>query len=232
MSHEPLAICPWLPRSNLLLCTAFPSMRLSGILPYPVPEAACASRPLRSFCPRILVVAACSGERPASSDRDLTLAPSVESATASAVVSARELGRPEIEQSRAARQRHFPHQPGARPGAPRAGVSAPAAAPAADPEPDPEVDDAVDAGGHALAPGQSVSVIPATSGAGPAPAPYSDYAGEGEMRNHGRPGIVHGDDRCIPGRGEVIPRAARPAGHVRPLSQGLAYLRKNCMVVG
>jgi hypothetical protein len=167
--------------------------------------------PASLFLPAILVVAACSGERSTSSNRDLTLAPSVESATESAVVSARELGRPEIEQSRppanvTSRVRRV------RVRVPAAEVSAPAAAPAEDPEPDPVADDAVAAGGHALAPGQSVSVIPSTSGAGPAPAPHSDYAGDGEMRN--RPAWhVHGD-RCIPGRGEVIPRAGRPAGHV------------------
>jgi hypothetical protein len=168
--------------------------------------------PASLVLPAVLVVAACSGERSASSDRDLTLAPSVESATGSAVVSARELGRPELEQSRtpanvtsrATRVRVRVHA---------AGVSAPAAAPAEQPEPDPEPDDAVVPGGHALAPGQSVSVIPHTSAAGPAAAPYSDYAGEGEMRERRPAWHVHGD-RCIPGRGEVIPRADPPAGHV------------------
>lgn len=172
--------------------------------------------PASLFLPAIVVVAACRGERSASSGRDLTLAPSVESATASAVVSAQELGRPDIEQSRApasvtsrtTRVRVPVHAP-----AVSAPAVAPAAAPAEDPEPDAVADDAVETGGHALAPGQSVSAIPATSAAGPARAPYSDYAGEGEMRNRRPAWHVHGD-RCIPGRGEVIPRADPPAGHV------------------
>lgn len=168
--------------------------------------------PAPLFLPAILVVAACGSERSASSDRDLTMAPSVESATASAVVSAQELGRPEIEQS-GARANVRSRTTRVRVPVHAAGVSAPAAAAAEDPEPDAEANDLVEAGGHALAPGKSVSVIPATSGAGPAPVPFSDYAGEGEMRDRRPTWHVHGD-RCIPGRGEVIPRADPPAGHV------------------
>ncbi len=168
--------------------------------------------PAPLFLPAILVVAACSGERSASSDRDLTLAPSVASATASAVVSPEELGRPEIEHSRA------PVDVGSRTTRVRvrvhaAGLGPVAAAPAEDPEPDAEANDPVEAGGHALAPGKSVSVIPATSGAGPALVPYSDYADQGEMLDRRPTWHVHGD-RCIPGRGEVIPAADPPAGHV------------------
>ncbi len=161
-----------------------------------------------------LVVAACSGERSVT-NRDLTLAPSAESATA-AVVSARELGLPEVEQSRApanlasrgaARVRIRARAPAA------AGGSALTPAPTAEPEA--ESEDVAEAGaGHALAPGQTISVIPATSGAGPPAVPYSDYATEAGVRSPPPVWVVHGGDRCIPGRGEMIPRAGPPGGHV------------------
>jgi len=163
--------------------------------------------PVSLLLPAALVVAACSNERPVSADRDLTLAPSAESATA-AVVSARELGLPEVERSR------VPSTLSSRPARARARAR-PAAdgsslTPAPTPQPEPELENVADAGaGHALAPGQSVSVIPATSAAGPAPVPDHDFASERGMRS--RPiWVVEGDDRCIPGRGEVIPR--RPGG--------------------
>ncbi len=164
--------------------------------------------PSSILLPGVLLAVACGGERAAPVTRDLTLAPSVESATEGAVVSARELGLPEVEQSRrptstAAVARHGATKARIRtPDA--AGPSRPVVAPVAE-QPVPESDEVADVGaGHALAPGQTVSMIPATSGAGASPVPDSDYANEHEM--HRPTWVIHGDDRCIPGRGEVIPR--------------------------
>jgi hypothetical protein len=70
-------------------------------------------------------------------------------------------------------------------------------------------DDAAAGAGEALAPGQTVSVIPATSGSAPAPVPVGDFSTESGIRS--RPVIIIGDDRCVPGRGEVIGRG-RPHG--------------------
>jgi hypothetical protein len=166
--------------------------------------------PTSFLLPGVLIAAACGGEPAASAHRDLTLAPSAESATA--VVSARELGLPEVEQSRAPASSASAARPAqARVRAPSRGPSVPQAvaapAPAAVPDPAPAVEEFADP--HALAPGQTVSAIPATSGAGAAPVPDSDFASEAGIRS--RPTwVIHGD-RCIPGRGEVIPRR-RPRG--------------------
>jgi hypothetical protein len=54
-----------------------------------------------------------------------------------------------------------------------------------------------------------VSVIPATSGPSPDPVPVGDFSTDRGIR--ARPVIIIGDDRCIPGRGEVIGRG-RPHG--------------------
>jgi hypothetical protein len=167
--------------------------------------------------PFALVVAACSSERSDSTPRDLTLLPSAESAT-DAVASARELDLPraEPEQKNAAGASALTPVP-ARVHArqakrvDRAAKDAPVTAP--DPEPAPESPapgprDVASAGGAGtpLDPGQTVTVLPVSGGTGPQPLPVSDVATEGQIR---RPWIVIGDDRCIPGRGEVMPRGHR-----------------------
>ncbi len=168
--------------------------------------------------PAALVVASCSTERSESTPRDLTLLPSAESATG-AVASARELdlrpANPELTNSSAASAptpvpARVPARKARRsPDAPRvAPVPAPDAEPApTSPSPGPR--DVASAGGAGtpLDPGQTVTVIPASGGSGSAPLPVSDVATERGIRQG--PWIVIGDDRCIPGRGEVMPRGHR-----------------------
>jgi hypothetical protein len=163
-----------------------------------------------------LAIAACSSERSESTPRDLTLLP-VESAT-DAVASARELNLPraEPEHSNAAgasAMTPVPARVHARPAkrVTRADKDAPVAAP--DPEPAPESPAAgphnvASAGGAGtpLDPGQTVTVLPVSGGSGAAPLPVSDIATQDQIR---RPWIIIGDDRCIPGRGEVMPRGHR-----------------------
>jgi hypothetical protein len=167
--------------------------------------------------PAALAVAACTSERSESTPRDLTLLPSAESATG-AVASARELDLPRAEpdQSNAAGASALTPVPArvrARPAkrAERAPRDAPVAAPDAEPAPESPAAgprDVASAGGAGmpLDPGQTVTVLPVSGGTGAAPLPVSDVASEDQIR---RPWIIIGDDRCIPGRGEVMPRGHR-----------------------
>ncbi len=172
--------------------------------------------------PAALVVASCSTERSESTPRDLTLLPSAESATG-AVASARELDlRPADPQlansSTASAPKPVPARVPARKAHRSANSSrvAPVPAPEAEPAPTstaPGPRNVAHAGaGTPLDPGQTVTVIPASSGAGSAPLPTSDVSTERAMRG---PWIVIGDDQCIPGRGEVIPRDHRGWDWVR-----------------
>ena len=166
-----------------------------------------------------LVLAACGGERAAPPRRDLTLLDPADQSATPAIVSARELAVTRAEPGAAvvapARRRPVPApvrthaRPARAVSAPTPAASAPAPVPV--PEPVTASDDAAAAAGagEALAPGQTVSVIPATSGPAPDPLPVGDFSTERGIRS--RPVIIIGDDRCIPGRGEVIGRG-RPHG--------------------
>jgi hypothetical protein len=153
--------------------------------------------------PGALVVAACGGgaNRPAS--RDLTLLDPASETTTGAVVSAREMGLVRTETGvtkTAAAVRRLPAPARAR--AVPAAVM-PEAQPAPAPTPDEDAGPVAGGAGQALEPGQTVTVVPATS-AGvqhrPDPGSYTEPEG---MRNRRRE--RHGD-RCIPGRGEVLPQ--------------------------
>jgi hypothetical protein len=168
--------------------------------------------------PGALVLAACGGE-PTRPPRDLTLLDPSAQATSDAVVSARELGAVRTETgvtNTLAAVRRLPAPARAR-AVPAAALpdAQPASTPAAD-SPAPAADDedvalAAGGAGHALEPGQTVTVVPATS-AGvahrPEAGPYDEPAA---VRNRRR---GHDGDRCIPGRGEVMPRdpGAFPGG--------------------
>jgi len=166
--------------------------------------------------PAALVVAGCNTERPEAASRDLTLLPSSESATP-AVASARELDLPKpdvgLDNPSAARlPTPMPARVHARPAAPSSHSDklAPVPDPAADlaptpPAPGPQVA-ATGGAGMGLEPGQTVTVLPASS-SGTAPLPASDISTEEGIK--ARPWIIIGDDRCIPGRGEVMPRGHR-----------------------
>jgi hypothetical protein len=168
--------------------------------------------------PGALVVAACNTERSEPARRDLTLLPSAESATA-AVVSARELDLPKpdagVSSTSAVRApTPAPARVHAQPAwkSDHSATVAPVPAPNAEPAPSspaPGPKDAAVAGGAGtpLEPGQTVTLIPASAGAGAAPLPASDVSTEQGIR--ARPWIIIGDDRCIPGRGEVMPRGHR-----------------------
>ncbi len=168
--------------------------------------------------PAALVVASCSTERSESTPRDLTLLPSAESATG-AVASARELDlRPADPRLANASTASAPKPVPARVPARKAHRStnasrvAPVPAPEAEPaptSPSPGPRDVAGAGGAGtpLNPGETVTVVPASSGAGSAPLPASDVSTERGIRQG--PWVVIGDDRCIPGRGEVMPRGLR-----------------------
>jgi hypothetical protein len=167
--------------------------------------------------PGALVVAACNTERSESAPRDLTLLPSTESATP-AVASARELDLPRSDagltsQSSTRAPTPVPARAHARPAkrSEHAAALTPVPAPDAEPAPTspaPGPRDAALAGaGTPLEPGQTVTVLPASSGAGTAPLPGSDVSTAEGIR--ARPWIIIGDDRCIPGRGEVMPRGHR-----------------------
>lgn len=162
-----------------------------------------------------LVLAACSGERAVPPRRDLTLLDPADQSATPAVVSARELAVTRAEPGATvlapARRRPVP-APVRTHARPAREVSAPAPAastPTPVPAPEPVTDAAAAGAGEALAPGQTVSVIPATSGSAPAPVPVGDFSTESGIRS--RPVIIIGDDRCVPGRGEVIGRG-RPHG--------------------
>lgn len=77
----------------------------------------------------------------------------------------------------------------------------PAAADApAPPTPEPVVDSWTGAG-RSLEPGQAVGVVPVAMGSG-STMPPTDLVSERGIR---WTGMVHGDDRCIPGRDEMLP---------------------------
>lgn len=166
--------------------------------------------------PCALVLAACSAERARPERRDLTLMDPADQSATPAVVSARELAATPAEPGaahapavRLRRPAPAPIRTPARPAHEVAAPAAPASAAASASAPEEVAAPAQEAGaGRELAPGQTVSAIPATSAPAPAPVPVGDLTTE---RGITRPVIIIGDDRCIPGRGEVIGRG-RPHG--------------------
>ena len=92
----------------------------------------------------------------------------------------------------------------AQPAAPEPETAiAPATVPVEAPEaPEPEpIADSWAGAGRALEPGQAVGVVPVAMGSG-ARMPQTDLVSERGIR---WTGMVHGDDRCIPGRDEMVP---------------------------
>ena len=159
--------------------------------------------PATLLLPGALALAACNMERSEPAARDLTLLSQTESATA-AVVSARELDLPKSQAAADARAALAARPAPARTRAHPAELTADAAVVA--PTPAPEADALAAGAGTSLEPGQTVTVIPATSGAGAGKVPGSEVLSDRDVR---RPWIIIGDDRCVPGRGEVIPRGPR-----------------------
>jgi hypothetical protein len=154
--------------------------------------------------------AACSSSSPStpSNARDLTLAGS---AAPAAVLGPAE----RIEPASASKQAAQASAPAPRPRVIRRSSVAAAPDPAqvgeapmpaaaaipAPPTPAPIVDQWTGAG-HALAPGQAVGVVPVAMGGG-ATMPQTDLVSERGIRWSGM--IAGGDDRCIPGRDEMLP---------------------------
>ncbi len=83
--------------------------------------------------------------------------------------------------------------------APVVDAPAPPLAPAAPPAPEPVVD-AWAGAGRSLEPGQAVGVVPVAMGGGTA-MPQTDLVSERGIRWSG----MIGEDRCIPGRDEMVP---------------------------
>jgi len=82
-------------------------------------------------------------------------------------------------------------------------AEAPVPEAAAEPAP-PTAEPVVDAwsgAGRSLEPGQAVGVVPVAMGGG-STMPQTDLVSERGIR---WTGMVHGDDRCIPGRDEMVP---------------------------
>jgi hypothetical protein len=162
--------------------------------------------------PGALILAACGGEQSRPASRDLTLLAPASETTSDAVVSAREMDLVKTETGGTNRStvRRLP-APRARTvaavAAPDAGAGTPAPAPAGPATPaadgDNDVGFVTGGAGQALEPGQTVTVVPATSAGvqrGAEPGPYVEPAALRPRRHS------HHGDRCIPGRGELIPQ--------------------------
>jgi hypothetical protein len=151
--------------------------------------------------------AARSAEESGAAARDLTLATAP---TADAVLGPAEAtSRPAAPAVRAAsaapslRHRVVRRAAVAAAPEPSPAVESPAPAAAAAPSPptpEPLVDQWTGAG-TALEPGQAVGVVPVAMGAGSG-MPPTELVSERGIR---WTGMIHGDDRCIPGRDEVVP---------------------------
>jgi hypothetical protein len=164
--------------------------------------------------PGALLAVACGTDQRPPATRDLTLLTTP--ASPGAVASADELDRPRAEprapaptgrttrEPRPARRRSAPTEAAASPS-----VSAPAPAPPA-PTTAPAV--ATRSGAAtSLDPGESVSAVPAVPAAAPGRLPAPLGGDEPGVTRRG-PWIIIGDDRCIPGRGELFPRGLRVRG--------------------
>ncbi len=91
------------------------------------------------------------------------------------------------------------------PAAPDPAPTASAPVPATSDEPAPPtaepIVDSWAGAGSALEPGQAVGIVPVAMGGG-SRMPQTDLVSERGIRWMG---VVHGDDRCIPGRDEIVP---------------------------
>jgi hypothetical protein len=162
-----------------------------------------------------VLVAGCSLSSDEPASRDLTLL-TASSVAAPAVASARELDRPDLDPrtpavtGTAPRQRLVPVRTRAKPAATAAEAEllAPVPAPAAEPAyanspaPTPSTS-AAGGGGMPLEPGQSVAIVPAGASTGPGQLPETELISP--RSRGGRTIIIMGDDRCVPGRGELFP---------------------------
>jgi hypothetical protein len=161
------------------------------------------------------VAAGCSRPADEPAKRDLTLLADVDTSKLS-VVSPRELIRSDPEPqapvaaSTAVQPRLVPVRKHAKPAAPTpaAHTSAPVATPEASPAPQgpptpTQVASAPKGAGTPLDPGQSVTVMPAATSTSPGNVPGADASPIHEL---GRGIIIIGDDRCVPGRGDLLPR--------------------------
>jgi hypothetical protein len=164
------------------------------------------------------LAAGCSRPAAEPAQRDLTLLTAADSSATAAIASARELDRVDPEPRTRAeagvtlRPRPVPVRAHAKPAAPApeasapAPVAAPAPTPAAKHAPAPPPAPATLAArgaGTPLEPGQSVTLVPAGATAGPGQVPGTELLTAQEMGH--RSIIIIGDDRCVPGRGELLP---------------------------
>jgi hypothetical protein len=171
------------------------------------------------------ILAGCSRPADEGAARDLTLLQTPESSATRGIVSARELDRPDpepqlpVQAPSAARPRLVPARAHAVAAA-RASESlrqAPLPVPNAEPAPAPEPTPspapvaAAAGAGTPLEPGQSVTLVPAGASAAPGAMPPTELVTAREMA--GRRIIVVGDDRCVPGRGELLPGRHRFPRH-------------------
>jgi hypothetical protein len=155
-----------------------------------------------------LVAAGCSSSEPARNDtRDLTLAApppaDVVLGPAERIATSPAPSAPAIASAPAPRPRpaRRPAERAAPDPEPEQMAPVPVAATApARPTPEPVVDSWTGAG-RSLEPGQAVGVVPVAVGSG-SPMPQTDLVSERGIR---WTGMVHGDDRCIPGRDEMVP---------------------------
>jgi hypothetical protein len=162
------------------------------------------------------LAAGCSRPVDEPPPRDLTLLVGAESTATPATTSARELDRPDPEPrapvatGTAVRPRLAPIRAHAEAAAPSAEARSPAPVPVPAAEPAPTASPApapatVAAGGAGtpLEPGQSVTIVPAGASAGPGQVPQTELLTPRQMDGGGV--IIIDDDRCIPGRGELLP---------------------------
>ena len=162
-----------------------------------------------------VVIAGCSRPAVEPAKRDLTLLGDVDTSKL-AVISPNELLRPDpqpqapVATTTTVRPHFVPARKHAKPAAPTPAAhnSAPVATPDASPTPQgpplpTQVASAPKGAGTPLDPGQSVTQMPAATSTSPGNVPGTDVYTLHEL---GRGIIIIGDDRCVPGRGELLPR--------------------------
>jgi hypothetical protein len=162
-----------------------------------------------------VVITGCSRPAVEPAKRDLTLLGDVDTSKL-AVISPNELLRPDpqpqapVATTSTVRPQLVPARKHAKPAAPTpaARKSAPVATPNASPTPQgppmpTEVASAPKGAGTPLDPGQSVTQMPAATSTSPGTVPSADAS---TLQELGRGIIIIGDDRCVPGRGDLLPR--------------------------
>ncbi|HEU5171838.1 MAG TPA: hypothetical protein VFU46_14920 [Gemmatimonadales bacterium] len=158
-----------------------------------------------------VAAAGCAPEAAQPPSRDLTiLAVPAEPVVAGPVELARSSGTPivaaaaesPVRRPRAVRQPAVPVEPAPEPAAERLATAPLVSADA--PAADAPMTDSWTGAGRALEPGQSVGVVPAVATGGSAQMPPTELVSATAMRRRWGGGI-HGGDRCIPGRDELLP---------------------------